>query len=52
MAKRGSHTSWTPGTDSGTYLMGGDESLKSAQLVNTDGTVDPEVENFLRYSTW
>ena len=49
---RDDHTSWTPGPDSGTFLMGGKLSLKSAQLVNTDGTVYPEVDNFLRYNTW
>ena len=45
------HTSWTPGPDSGTYLMGGRNSPKSVQLVNSDGTVDPEMVSFLRYDT-
>ena len=45
------HTSWTPGPESGTYVMGGTSSPKSVQLANTDGTVDPEVTNFLRYDT-
>ena len=48
---RNAHISWTPGPDSGTYLMGGSSNLKSVQLVNTDGTVDPVIENFLRYNT-
>ncbi len=30
---------------------GGALSPKSVQLANTDGTVEPQVDNFLRYDT-
>ena len=52
-SRRFLHTSWTPGPDSGTYLIGGFIAFagKSAQRVNTDGTVEPEVANFLRYES-
>ena len=45
------HTSWTPGPESGTYVIGGVGSPKSVQLANTDGTVEPQVDSFLRYDT-
>ena len=39
--KRSEHVSWTPGTDIGTYLMGGWDSRRTTTLIKPDGTQEP-----------
>ena len=39
--RRSTHVSWTPGTDIGTYLIGGYYSGRTTTLVKQDGTQEP-----------
>ena len=38
---RSRHVSWTPGSDIGTYLMGGSYSMLTTTLIKPDGTQEP-----------
>ena len=43
------HVSWTPGTEVGTYLMGGGYSGRTTTLIKPDGTQEPGFD--LKYYT-
>jgi len=47
---RSEHVSWSPGTDIGTYLMGGGRSGRTTTLIKHDGTQEPGFD--LKYDTW
>ena len=47
--QRYGHVSWTPDTDKGTYLMGGDYTAWTTVLIKDDGTQEPAFR--LQYST-
>ena len=47
--RRDGHVSWTPGTEVGTYLMGGGQRAHSTTLIKPDGTQEPGVD--LIYNT-
>ena len=48
---RNDHISWTPGTEIGTYLMGGlaSEMMRTTTLIKPDGTQEPGFK--LQYDT-
>ena len=46
---RARHVSWTPGSDIGTYLMGGNLNEKTTTLIKPDGTQEPGFP--LQYNT-
>ena len=43
------HVSWTPGTEGGTYLMGGGRSGTTTTLIKPDGSQEPGFD--LKYDT-
>ena len=43
------HVSWTPGTEVGTYLMGGVDSERTTTLIKPDGSQEPGFD--LKYDT-
>ena len=47
--KRSDHVSWTPGTEVGTYLMGGGYSQRTTTLIKPDGSQEPGFD--LKYDT-
>ena len=47
--RRAYHVSWTPGTEVGTYLMGGVYSQRTTTLIKRDGTQEPGFD--LKYYT-
>ena len=52
-ASRTEHVSWTPGSENGTYLMGGrfkrGNNRRTTVLINPDGTQEPGFD--LKYNT-
>ena len=46
---RDGHVSWTPGTEVGTYLMGGGYSERTTTMIKPDGSQEPGFD--LKYDT-